>query len=153
MANYPNTIILRHRRENLKKCSLTGLENREDIEFYTYPTHHLPQKNGYILLSFDGKELSKDDMGKGIYLIDGTWKLAEKMLKTLPFKPEIRSLPKHFKTAYPRRQTACANPEEGLASIEALFAAYCILGRESLSLLNNYPFKEQFLNKNINTNC
>ena len=152
MKEYLKTIILRHRKENLKKCSLLGLEGREDMEFHTYPKRHLPEKNNYILLSFDGKELSKEDENKGIYLIDGTWKLAEKMTKTLPFKPKTRSLPKHFKTAYPRRQTGCSSPEEGLASIEALYVAYMILGRDTSSLLDNYVFKEEFLEKNKNAN-
>ena len=147
MKKYPKTIILRHRKENLKKCSLLGLEDRDDMEFYTYPKEHLPEKKDYILLSFDGKELSLEDESKGLYLIDGTWKLAAKMTATLPFKPEVRSLPRHFRTAYPRAQTACPNPEEGLASIEALYIAYSILGRDTSTLLQNYHFKEAFLKK------
>ncbi|MCH9811714.1 hypothetical protein K0U07_03000 [bacterium] len=148
MTTYPKTIIVRHRKENLKKCSLRGLEDRDDMEFLTYPKDHLPEREGYILLSLDARELSLADKDKGIFLIDGTWKLAEKMDKTLPFTPERRSLPKHFRTAYPRRQTGCEDPEIGLASIEALFIAYTILGRSTKGLLDNYPFREAFLEKN-----
>ena len=148
MQENPTTIILRHRKENLKKCSLRGLENREDMHFLTYPKDHLPQKEGYILLSLDGPELSSTDKDAGIFLIDGTWKLAAKMDKTLPFSPSRRSLPKHFRTTYPRKQTGCENPDVGLASIEALFIAYTILGRSTKGLLDHYPFKEAFLEKN-----
>lgn len=148
MKEYLSTIILRHRRENLKKCSLRGLEDRQDMEFYTYPKSHLPQKQNYILLSFDGEELSINDHDKGIYLIDGTWNLAEKMTKTLDFIPEKRSLPKHYRTAYPRKQTGCCDPDVGLASIEALYISYKILKRDTSSLLDNYHFKDEFLKIN-----
>jgi pre-rRNA-processing protein TSR3 len=44
------TIILRHARENLKKCSLKGLEKRSDFRFFTYPKDLLPEMPDYILL-------------------------------------------------------------------------------------------------------
>lgn len=148
MKDYPNTIILRHRKENLKKCSLTGLETRDDMDFFTYPKDHLPEKEGYILLSLDAPELTREDKNYGIYLIDGTWKLAAKMDSTLPFSPIRRSLPKNFRTAYPRRQTGCIDPDIGLASVEALFIVYHILERDTTGLLDNYPFAEKFLELN-----
>ena len=99
------TVILRHKRENLKKCSLRGLEKREAIHFYTYPTHTLPPLNGYILLGMDAPVLTKEDGNKGIFLIDATWRYARVMLGQIqePYPFEIRSLPGHFETAYPRR--------------------------------------------------
>ena len=148
MDNYPPTIILRHRRENLKKCSLRGLEERPDMTFYTYPKSHLPKHDNYVLLSLNAPPLSKEDADNGIYLIDGTWKLAEKMDLMLPFTPIRRSLPTNFKTAYPRRQTGCVDPEIGLASIEALFIAYKILSRPTNDLLKDYHFAEKFLELN-----
>ena len=36
------TAIIRHRRENLKKCSLIGLEAMVGLDFYTYPIDPLP---------------------------------------------------------------------------------------------------------------
>jgi len=59
-----------------------------------------------------------------------------------------RSLPIDLKTAYPRRQEDCQDPERGLASVEALFAAYTILGRDTTGLLDFYYWKEDFLLKN-----
>ena len=59
-----------------------------------------------------------------------------------------RSLPSQVKTAYPRKQEDCLKPESGLSSIEAIYTAYEILGWENDSLLENYPFKQRFLEIN-----
>lgn len=148
--NYPPTIIYRHRRENLKKCSLRGLEAREDINFYTYPAHSLPDLSSYLLLTLDAPLLQKTDDPLGIFLIDGTWKHAQSMYNQLskPHRFLTRSLPQELQTAYPRRQEDCADPSRGLASVEALFAAYVILGRNPDGLLDNYYWKDAFLQKN-----
>lgn len=146
----PKTIILRHRKENLKKCSLRGLESRQDMEFFTYPQTFPKNLNNYFILSLDGEELSKNDAHLGIFLIDGTWKLAEKMINNLPEYPTLkkRSLPKNWRTAYPRVQTGCNDPERGLASLEALYATYFTLQRSTEGLLDNYHFGKDFLNLN-----
>ncbi len=146
MNTFPPTIILRHNRENLKKCSLRGLESRSDLIFYSYPLkYELPDLSNYVVLTLDAPELSKEDAECGIFLIDGTWRYAEKMFKVLKPPFETRSLPKSAKTAYPRRQEDCLDPERGLASCEALYLAYVILGREPTGLLDHYYWKEQFL--------
>lgn len=137
-------MILRHRRENLKKCSLRGLEKRDDLIFYTYPIHQLPDLSGYILLKVGAPPLSAEDRDRGLLLIDGTWRLAETMEKQLPFQFETRSLPSEIKTAYPRKP----NPEQGLASVEALYIAHRILGRSTENILNHYHWKEQFIRIN-----
>ncbi len=142
---YPKTIIIRHRRENLKKCSLSSLETRSDMLFCTYPNPQLPPLSSYIVLKVGAPPLSKDDQNYGILLLDATWRLAQKMEKETALPIEERSLPSHFRTAYPRRQTECPDPEKGLASIEALFLSYHILGRPTNGLLDNYYWKEQFL--------
>ena len=140
-----NTIILRHRRENLKKCSLRGLENRSDLTFYTYPVDPLPNYSSYLLLKVGAPPLTPEDAHRGLFLIDGTWKLAQLMEKQLPWKLEGRSLPAGYRTAYPRRQTDCPHPESGLASIEALYLAHTLLQRSTENLLDGYYWKEQFL--------
>jgi len=147
MPIYSKTIILRHRRENLKKCSLRGLEERPDIDFYTYPMDMLPPLSGYLLLTLDAPPLSREDNEHGLLIIDGTWRYAERMLRMLP-KPHLfarRSLPAHFQTAYPRRQEDCAEPARGLASVEALYLAYTILDRPVHGLLDHYHWKQTFL--------
>ena len=142
------TIILRHRRENLRKCSLSGLETREDLVFYTYPIDKLPDLTGYIVLKVDAPPLTEEDRGKGLLLIDGTWRLAERMAKQLPPGLEERSLPSGYRTAYPRRQTGCPSEEEGLSSIEALYLAHQFLNLSTEGLLDRYHWKEKFLSVN-----
>ncbi len=138
------TVILRHRRENLKKCSLRGLEKRDDLIFYTYPVDPIPDYSQYLLLKVGAPTLSIEDQSRGLFLIDGTWRLSSIMEKELPFKMQARSLPLHFRTAYPRKP----NPETGLATVEALYIAHQILGRSVEGLLDFYYWKTQFLNKN-----
>jgi pre-rRNA-processing protein TSR3 len=150
MFTFPPTIILRHRRENLKKCSLRGLETRSDCLFFTYPQQDLPDLSHYFLLALDAPILSPDDCEKGIFLIDGTWRYAESMERQLQ-KPHLfmkRSLPAGFLTTYPRRQEDCPEPSRGLASVEALFLAYSLLGRKSDGLLDQYYWGTDFLKKN-----
>lgn len=150
MQSFPPTYVLRHRRENLKKCSLRGLEGRSDFRFYTYPTSALPNLDGYLLLALDAPPLTAADAASGLFLIDATWRYAEKMLAFVDKAAPLprRSIPPGFVTAYPRRQDDCPFPEQGLASIEALYIAYRMLGRGAESLLDNYHWKEDFLDKN-----
>jgi pre-rRNA-processing protein TSR3 len=143
MLHFPPTIILRHRRENLKKCSLMGLESRKDMIFLTYPTSPLPDLKGYCVLSLDAPELSLDDAHLGLFLIDGTWRYAAKMAKSLTPPFTCRSLPA-VRTAYPRRQLDCSDPQRGLASVEALYLAYSILGRNTEGILDHYHWKNMF---------
>lgn len=150
MQSFLPTIILRHRRENLKKCSLRGLEGKSGFQFFSYPEPVLPDVAGYLLLSMEGKPLTKEDYAKGIVILDGTWRYAEKMLQNVPVLKtlETRSLPTGFRTAYPRRQEDCTEPERGLASIEAIYAAYRSMGRDVEGLLDTYHWKQQFLEIN-----
>jgi pre-rRNA-processing protein TSR3 len=144
------TIILRHRRENLKKCSLRGLEQRPDLQFYTYPKDPLPSLDSYILLTLEAPLLEKEDKEKGLFLIDGTWRHSEVMLSQVKKYNifQMRSLPKELQTAYPRRQEDCLDPGRGLASIEALYAAYVMMGKDPTGLLDLYYWKNAFLEKN-----
>ena len=142
---FPPTAILRHRRENLKKCSLTGLETRSDLLFFSYPEDKMPDLSHYLLLKVGAPELSEKDADRGLFLIDGTWRLALIMEKQLPWKMEARSLPGHYRTAYPRKQTDCPDPNTGLSSVEALYIAHLILGRSVEGLLDHYHWKEKFL--------
>ncbi|MCB1110430.1 MAG: hypothetical protein KDK64_05570 [Chlamydiia bacterium] len=146
MKPFLATTILRHRRENLKKCSLRGLESREDLHFLTYPRDPIPFIEGGILLSLDAPPLSPEDRFP-LFLIDGTWKYAAVMERQLPQQENWtrRSLPSHFRTAYPRKQPDCADPKRGLASVEALYIAYHILGYDTSDLLDHYYWKESFL--------
>jgi pre-rRNA-processing protein TSR3 len=144
------TIVLRHRRENLRKCSLQPLVGHPDLTFISYPfAATLPAfRKHTLILSFDGPLLSEKDSQSDLVLIDATWQLAAKMEKGLA--PSInqfekRSLPDTIRTAYPRKQTGCIDPLRGLASVEALFVAFKLMGRETTALLDHYYWKEEFL--------
>lgn len=147
MQPYPPTIILRHRKENLKKCSLRGLEVREDFQFYTYPRDLLPSLEGSIFLTLDAPPLTLKDADYGLFVIDATWRYAEVMGRQVDTAILRRSIPSHFTTAYPRYNHQCSEPERGLASVEAIAIAYHLLGREYLSLLDHYHWRDSFLRK------
>jgi len=146
------TIIIRHRRENLKKCSLRGLETRPDFQFFSYPDTLLryPALSKYVLLDISGEPLSERDRECGLILLDATWRLAEKMKRQLVCLDGVpkRSIPVGFVTAYPRRQADCPNPDAGLSSLEALFIAFRLMGKKANFLLENYYWKRQFFEKN-----
>jgi len=152
MQSFPPTCILRHRRENLKKCSLRGLESHPGFQFFRYPTSiPLPNLSNYILLAMDGPPLQQTDSSKGLFILDATWRHAESMRKFIDGHTEMekRSIPSGFRTAYPRRQEDCPCPEAGLASIEAIYIAYKLLGRSTEGLLDAYYWKEVFLSQNF----
>lgn len=145
MTPFPPTLILRHRKENLKKCSLRGLEQRQDLQFFSYPWKvPQPSLENTLVLTMEGPPLKKEDHEKGLFLIDGTWRHAALMLRSLKGPYEQRSLPP-IQTAYPRKQEDCPDPTRGLATVEALYIAYTILGRDTSGLLDHYHWKEEFL--------
>lgn len=143
--------IIRHRKENLKKCSLRGLEPRPDFQFFTYPIKDVPDFSGSILLTLDAPVLTKEDAGHPLLLIDATWRYADKIAEVHYFDLKDcikRSLPPGIQTAYPRKQEDCKEPTRGLASIEALYVAFKILGYETEGLLDHYYWKQAFIDKN-----
>lgn len=150
MQSFPPTFVLRHQRENLKKCSLRGLESRADFKFYQYPRAILPPLDHYITLALDAPPLTNRDAECGLFIVDSTWRYADKMLKFAEKQGRLnkRSIPAHFRTAYPRRQEDCPDPSRGLASIEAVYIAYKLLGRDASDLLNHYYWKDLFISMN-----
>lgn len=147
MLPFPPTVVWRHRKENLNKCSLRGLEPREDFRFFTYPRDPLPDLSGYIVLAMDAPPLDIADAGRGLLIVDATWRYAEVMMRSVNTMPGLvpRSIPAHYRTAYPRRQDDCPDPGRGLASIEAIYVSYYIFGRDTSGLLENYHWKDLFL--------
>lgn len=143
---YPLTIIVRHPKENPKKCSVLPLQGRPDIRFLTYPLEELPPLEGYVRLAADGPELSSADAAAGILLLDGSWRSAVKMNARFAAVPP-RALT-GWKTAYPRVSKLGTDPVNGLASIEALFIAHHLLGRPTTGLLDHYRWAERFLELN-----
>jgi pre-rRNA-processing protein TSR3 len=138
----PITVIVRHSHENPKKCSILPLKGRPDTLFLSYPVRERPPLDGYIRLAADGPELSPSDAGFGLLILDGSWRWAEAMTRDFVDVPP-RSL-HGWKTAYPRSSKLGTDPDNGLASVEALFAAYHVLGRATTGLLDHYRWAEEF---------
>lgn len=149
MQLFPPTIVWRHRKENLKKCSLRGLESRKDFKFFSYPGM-LSDVTNYIVLNMEAPPLSTEDAKNGLLIIDATWRYAAIMMRSVSSMEGLihRSIPLNFRTAYPRCQNDCPDPERGLASLEAIFVAYHLLGRETTGLLDGYYWKDAFLQIN-----
>lgn len=142
----PPTVIVVHPRERRSKCSVEPLRTHPDFVFTTFPRPVPLDVSGYVRLGIGGRLLSAEDSDRGLLLLDGTWRLAAKMD---PFYShvEVRSLPL-IHTAYPRKSEVFADPTEGLATIEALYAALRILGRPTAGLLDEYHWKNLFLERN-----
>ena len=146
MPDFPNTVIIRSIKENPKKCSVMPLKGKQGITLVNYPVEKAMILPNYIRLSAEGPPLSSADNDKGILLLDGSWRTAGNMEKDFASIPP-RSL-SNYKTAYPRVSKLGTDPENGLASIEALYVAYVILGRDPQGLLDNYHWKKEFLELN-----
>jgi pre-rRNA-processing protein TSR3 len=143
---YPPTLIIRSPRENPHKCSVLPLKGRPDLVFLGYPIERPLSLEGYIRLAADGEELSPRDAPSGLLLLDASWRWAGVMNREFLGVP-ARSL-RGYRTAYPRRSKLGSDPENGLASVEALFLAYHILSRPTAGLLNHYRWADEFLRLN-----
>jgi pre-rRNA-processing protein TSR3 len=142
----PPTIIVRHPAESPRKCSVWPLRGRADVLFLPYPPRQRPDLTGYVRLAAEGPLLTAADAGAGVLLLDGSWRWAEAMTRDFADVPP-RSL-SGWKTAYPRVSKLGTDPDNGLASIEALVIAYHVLGRPITGLLDHYHWAEAFLAAN-----
>lgn len=97
-------------------------------------------------LGLGGPELSAEDTESGLLVLDATWRLAGQMEDEFSEVP-VRSLG-DWQTAYPRVSKLFEDPGAGLATIEAVFAAYQQLGRSTKGLLEQYHWREKFLELN-----
>jgi pre-rRNA-processing protein TSR3 len=143
---YPVTVIVRHSHENPRKCSILPLRGRTDILICSYPVKQRPDLEGYVRLAAEGPELTRADAGSGLLLLDGSWRWAEAMTRDFIDVPS-RAL-HGWRTAYPRVSKRGTDPDNGLASVEALYAAYRIFGRATEGLLDHYRWRDEFLKQN-----
>ena len=141
--SFPITIVVRHSRESPRKCSILPLRHRSDLRFCQYPVKERSPLEGYVRLSAEGPELSTSDADRGLLLLDGSWRWAAAMTRDFQDVPP-RSL-HAYRTAYPRVSKQGTDPDNGLASVEALYLAYRILGRPTAGLLDHYRWAEEFL--------
>ena len=145
-VNFPPTILVIHAKEKRAKCSLEPLRGRPDLCFVEFAASLAGDWPGYVRLSVDGPPLSVADRESGLLLIDGSWRHAAHMHERYAHVPP-RSL-SGFRTANPRVSKVFQDPAEGLASVEALYIAYRILGRPTEGMLDHYFWRERFLKLN-----
>lgn len=140
--------VIRHHRENLKKCSMRGLEGRENFQFFKAKDNFSFDASGMILLEIGAPEISERDAGLPLLLLDSTWRLLPNLRNRIYGNFIPRSLPSNIKTAYPRISKTFDDPNGGLATIEALYAALRLSGTTDDSILDGYFFKSEFLKIN-----
>src|SRR5262245_19208944 len=126
-VEHPPTLIVRHKKENPRKCTILPLKGRADIVIVGYPVREMPDLTGYVSLAAEGPPLSEADRDRGLLLLDGSWRWAAAMTRDFEHVPP-RSL-QGYQTAYPRVSKQGTDPDNGLASVEALYIAYHVLGR------------------------
>ena len=144
------TILIRLDKESPKKCSLTPLRGRVDLPL-TWHRVSLGDEvsvGAVILLHPDGLPLSPQDSELPLCLIDSSWRDLPRVMRGVLGEMHLRSLPKGLQTAYPRKSSLFEDPEAGLATIEALHAAWACLGLRDDSLLKGYYWADQYLAQN-----
>ena len=139
----PPTIIVVHPRERRSKCTVEPLRGRDGFRFWTFPEIGPESLAGYVRLGLGGTELSPADRHRGLLVLDGTWRLTERMAPAFAALP-VASLGA-WRTAYPRTSKLFEDPAAGLATIEALFAAFRQMGRDTSGLLDAYRWRTEFL--------
>lgn len=144
----PSSILIVVRRgEDPAKCTVRPLRGSPGLDFLPYPLRQKPDLSRHLLLAPDAPPLSPADAGRPLLLLDASWRHAAKMRKAVG-PVETRSIPPGWRTAYPRRSKTHADPDTGLATIEALYAALCVLGCRDDSLLRFYLWRDAFLELN-----
>lgn len=145
VPTHPPTIIVVHPRERRAKCTVRPLRPRADFRFCNYP--RIPAiPPGYVRLGLEGPVPSAADAEAGLLFLDGTWRWAARMEGLVADVP-VRTLPP-LVTAYPRTSKVSEDPAAGLATIEAVYAAFRMLGRSTDGLLDHYHWAEEFVKKN-----
>jgi len=142
-----DVLILRDPREATKKCSLTPLRGTSGVQFVSYDGTRRLDAGRRLFLSPEGELLSERDRGLPLLLVDCAWRKVPALLKTIDGDLIPRRLPP-LATAYPRKSMVFEDPGEGLASVEALYAALALLGEVHPELLAGYHWREQFLAAN-----
>ena len=144
MSPIPTTVI-RHQKEKISKCSLRFLHERPEMTFLRNKPGFAFDATGFTLLAVDAEPLSLADAGRPLLLLDSTWRWLPQLLACVKGEPVRRSIPGDVRTAYPRVSKVFEDPQQGLASIEALYLARKLLGDDDPSLLDGYHWKDDFL--------
>jgi len=142
-----DVLILRDPHEAAAKCSLTPLRGLPGVRFVDHRPGCRIEAGERILLHPEGDELGPADRGRGLLLVDCSWRRLPRLLRAVEGAPPRRRLPP-LVSAYPRRSKTYRDPDSGLASVEALYAAAWLLGTPWPELLDGYHWREAFLAAN-----
>ncbi len=140
-------LIVHDPREPAKKCSLTPLRGMEGVRFVPVRAGQRVDAGRRLWLHPDGDELGQADRGIGLLVVDCTWRRLSMLSTCIDGELLRRRLPK-LVTAYPRRSKLTPDPENGLASVEALYAATALLDGPRPELLAGYHWAAKFLAAN-----
>lgn len=140
-------LIVHDPREPAKKCSLTPLRGMQGVRFVPLSNGRRVDAGRRLWLHPDGEALTPADRGIGILVVDCTWRRLTKLSACIDGELVRRRLPP-LVTAYPRRSKLTPDPEHGLASVEALYAATALLDGPRPELLLGYRWAAQFLAAN-----
>ena len=138
--------IIVHPAENPKKCTIQHLRDYPGVVFQRFSREKTYQLPNAFILGVDGKPLSRGDAAMDMVVLDGTWRYARQMIDSFSALP-VRSIT-GWVTAYPRVSKLYDDPDHGLATIEAIYAAFVILGKDPGGLLDHYYWKDDFLRQN-----
>jgi len=141
----PPTVIIVHPKERLVKCTVAWMKGDARFQFFRGPRRPA-DLSGFVRLAMDGPELSDADAEAGLLVLDGTWKLVDRLAPKVNEVPTRRLPP--IQSAYPRSSKVSTDPDGGLATIEAVYAALWILGRDVAGLLDRYHWADEFLRIN-----
>lgn len=140
----PRILVVRDPKEGANKCSLTPLRGHPDVLFANYRPGRQFDGGSRILLEVGARALEPGEPSSGLLLLDSSWRRLPSLRRTIVGDVVPRSLPS-LRTAYPRASRRFADPEGGLASVEALYAAVALLWGPDPSLLDGYVAREAFL--------
>jgi len=138
---------VRDPREPSKKCSLTPLRGMDGVRFISLRGGRRVDAGRRIWLHPDGEPLTDADRGLDLLLVDCAWRKLPTLSKVIDGDLVRRRLPA-LVTAYPRRSKVAVDPQDGLASIEALYAAVALLEGPRPELLASYHWAADFLAAN-----
>jgi pre-rRNA-processing protein TSR3 len=139
--------------ETANKCTIAPLADRPDfrliptrggVELGPLRSPVLLHPEGACLTAWTGTGAPPD----GIAAIDCVWSRVPTLLGRIQGRlPALYKIPEGFVTAYPRTNKQGADPDRGLATIEAIFLAAALLGRWDPTLLSRYAFCRRFLER------
>lgn len=141
--------------ETVNKCTIAPLAYRSDFRLIGVPRRGpLRSLRADWLLHPDGECITilrtqAAPATPTLAAVDCVWRRLPKLLERLPGTlPRLVRIPEGFVTAYPRKSEIDADPQAGLATIEAIFVAAALLGNWDTTLLSEYYFGRAFVERN-----